>query len=54
MHSALTDTRLSDLIKRITSSWRSVQDENQMLRSQNAELQTMCKRMAEMVEKLTC
>ena len=53
MHSALTDTRLSDFIKKITSSWESTQNENQMLRSQNAELQAMCKRMAEIVEKLT-
>ena len=53
MHSALTDTRLSDFIKKITSSWESTQNENQMLRSQNAELQAMCKRMAEMIENLS-
>ncbi len=53
MHSALTDTRLSDFVKRITSSWESTQNENQMLRSQNAELQEMCKKMAEVIEKLT-
>lgn len=53
MHSALTDTRLSDFIKRVTSCWEATQNENQMLRSQNAELQAMCKRMAEIVERLT-
>lgn len=52
MHSALTDTRLTRLVERITFQWDMISDENKKLKSQNEELQSMCRRLTEIVENL--
>ena len=52
MHSAMTDTRLKRLVDRVTTEWKSIQNENDTLRAQNNELQSMCRRLTELVESL--